>query len=153
MVFLVQSSCHLSRWDRSVCITQSRISHAWAPLSKNSKKNLDFYSFVTSFWLLIFEKWCKSTFKKYYAAKLLKNFCFLLASWRSMMKIEGSWSASGSWSGSICERHGSADPDPDPFQNVMDPEHWMDQGGVLRVWQEPTWILACLQEQCARIGL
>jgi hypothetical protein len=33
-----------------------------------------------------------------------------------MMKIEGSGS------GSICQRHGSADPDP--HQNVMDLEHW-----------------------------
>jgi hypothetical protein len=38
-------------------------------------------------------------------------------SWRSMMKIEGS----GSRSGSISQRHGSADPDP--HQNVMDPQH------------------------------
>ncbi len=36
-----------------------------------------------------------------------------------MMKIEGSGSESGS--GSISQRHGSADPDP--HQNVMDPEH------------------------------
>jgi hypothetical protein len=35
-----------------------------------------------------------------------------------MMKIEGSGSASGS----ISQRHGSADPDPN--QNVMDPQHW-----------------------------
>jgi hypothetical protein len=41
-------------------------------------------------------------------------FIFLLASWRSMTKIAGS--------GSISQRHGSADPDP--HQNVMDPEHW-----------------------------
>ncbi len=27
-------------------------------------------------------------------------------------------------SGSISQRHGSADPDPDPHQNVMDPQHW-----------------------------
>ncbi len=35
------------------------------------------------------------------------------------MKIEGSES------GSISQRHGSADPDPDPNpnQNVMDPQH------------------------------
>ncbi len=33
-------------------------------LSKNSKENLDFYCFVTSFWLFTFEKCCKSTFKK-----------------------------------------------------------------------------------------
>jgi hypothetical protein len=37
-----------------------------------------------------------------------------------MMKIEGSGSASGS----ISQRHGSADPDPDPHQNDMGPEHW-----------------------------
>jgi hypothetical protein len=32
-----------------------------------------------------------------------------------MVKIEGS--------GSISQRHGSEDPDPDPHQNVMDPQH------------------------------
>ncbi len=85
--------------------------------SKNSKKNLDFYCFVTSFWLFTFEKWCKSTFKKLYAINLFL-IIFLLASWRSMMKIEGSGSASGSisqetWirgsgSGSTPKCHGSA---------------------------------------------
>jgi hypothetical protein len=40
-----------------------------------------------------------------------------------MTKIAGS----GSRSGSISQKHGSKDPDPDPPQNVMDPEHW-DQG-------------------------
>ncbi len=39
---------------------------------------------------------------------------FLLESWRSMRKIAGS--------GSISQKHGSEDPDPP--QNVMDPEHW-----------------------------
>jgi hypothetical protein len=34
-----------------------------------------------------------------------------------MIKIEGS--ASGSESGSISQRHGSADPNPDPHQNVI----------------------------------
>ncbi len=29
----------------------------------------------------------------------------------------------GSESGSISQRHGSADLDPDPHQNVMDPQH------------------------------
>jgi hypothetical protein len=33
----------------------------------------------------------------------------------SMMKIEGS--------GSISQRRGSADLDPDPHENVMDPQH------------------------------
>ncbi len=32
--------------------------------SKNCKKNLYFYCFVTSLWLFIFEEWCKCTFKK-----------------------------------------------------------------------------------------
>ncbi len=40
---------------------------------------------------------------------------FLLASWWSMTKIIGSVS--------ISQRHGS--PDPDPHQNVMDPQHWL----------------------------
>jgi hypothetical protein len=30
----------------------------------------------------------------------------------------------GSGSGSISQRHGSADPNPDLHQNVMDQEHW-----------------------------
>jgi hypothetical protein len=28
-------------------------------------------------------------------------------------------------SGSTSQRHGSEDPDPDPPQNVMDPQHWL----------------------------
>jgi hypothetical protein len=36
-----------------------------------------------------------------------------------MAKIAGS----GSESGSISQRHGSVDPDPDPPQNVTDPQH------------------------------
>jgi hypothetical protein len=39
-----------------------------------------------------------------------------------MTKIAGSGSESGSES--ISQRHGSADPDPDPPQHVMDPQHW-----------------------------
>jgi hypothetical protein len=38
------------------------------------------------------------------------------------MKLTGSGSESGSESESISQRHGTADPDP--HQNVMDPEHW-----------------------------
>ncbi len=40
------------------------------------------------------------------------------------MKIEGS--------GSISHRHGSADPDQDPHQNVMDPEHWLEHIVVIK---------------------
>jgi hypothetical protein len=38
---------------------------------------------------------------------------------------------SGSESGSIGQRHGSAEPDldPDPHQNAMDPQHWKP-----RIW-------------------
>ncbi len=43
-----------------------------------------------------------------------------MASWRSMTKIAGS----GSESGSISQRYGS--PDPDPHQNDMDPQHCCD---------------------------
>jgi hypothetical protein len=39
-----------------------------------------------------------------------------------MMKLEGSGSESGS--GSISQSHGSADPDP--HQNVMDPQHCLE---------------------------
>jgi hypothetical protein len=50
-----------------------------------------------------------------------------------MTKKEGS----GSESGSIGQRHGSADPEPDPHQNVMDPQHCLPQpyhvlqGGII----------------------
>jgi hypothetical protein len=40
-----------------------------------------------------------------------------------MTKIKGPDPGSGSESGSISQRHGSADRDPDPPQNVMDPQH------------------------------
>ncbi len=45
--------------------------------------------------------------------KLCSNISFLLAVCRSMTKIAGS----------ISRRHKSADPDPAPPQNVMDPQH------------------------------
>jgi hypothetical protein len=45
-----------------------------------------------------------------------------------MPKIAGSGSASGS--GSISHRHGSADPNP--HQNVMDPEHWLKRTASLK---------------------
>jgi hypothetical protein len=39
-----------------------------------------------------------------------------------MTKIAGSRSRSGS----IRQMHGSPDPDPDPYQNVVDPQHWSE---------------------------
>ncbi len=32
---------------------------------------------------------------------------------------------------SISQKHGSEDPDPDPPQNVMDPEHRLDRQDVM----------------------
>ncbi len=48
-------------WASRIRIHKSEV---WIllPTSKNSKKNLDSYCFVTSFGLFIFEKWCKCTF-------------------------------------------------------------------------------------------
>jgi hypothetical protein len=39
-----------------------------------------------------------------------------------MTKIAGS--------GSISQKHGSEDPDPDPPQNVMDPEHCLEPSNL-----------------------
>jgi hypothetical protein len=39
-----------------------------------------------------------------------------------ILKVNGE-NIAGSGSGSIRQRHGSADPDPDLHQNVMDPQY------------------------------
>jgi hypothetical protein len=52
-----------------------------------------------------------------YLQKVTSKKFFLLISWRSLTKI------AGSGSGSISLRYGSADPDP--YQNFMDPKHWL----------------------------
>ncbi len=48
---------------------------------------------------------------------------FFLASLKSMKKLVGSEVGSGS----ISQRYGSGNPDPDldPHQNVTDPHHWL----------------------------
>ncbi len=43
-----------------------------------------------------------------------------------MTKVGGSESKSGS----ITQRHGSMDPDPDPHQNVIDPQHYFHNYSV-----------------------
>ncbi len=69
----------------SVCFWASRIRILWIQIhlssSKNGKKNLDSYCFVTSVWIFIFKKWCKCTFKKY-GNKQKKLFC---------CRLEGHW--------------------------------------------------------------
>jgi hypothetical protein len=66
---------------------------------------------------LIFEKNVNVPFKSNKQKNLEKN-NFLLPSPRSLMKITGS--------GSVCQRYGSADPDP--FQNATDQQHWFEVG-------------------------
>jgi hypothetical protein len=69
-----------------------------APSSKNSKKKLYFYCFVTSFWLIIFEKLCKCTFKKLISRKTFLKlvFCWRPPHWKkkkeSSMAIENTTS-------------------------------------------------------------
>jgi hypothetical protein len=46
---------------------------------------------------------------------------YFFASLKSMKKEVGSGVRSGS--GSISKKYGSGDPDPDPRQNVTDPQH------------------------------
>ncbi len=48
---------------------------------------------------------------------ICRNTFFKLVFVRILKKI------AGSGSGFICQRHGFADPDPDPYQNVMDLQH------------------------------
>ncbi len=83
--------------------------------AKIVRKNL----ISTVLWLLFdflpFKNDVKVPSKSNVQKNFVKKIIFWLASCRSMMKIEGSGSAS------INQRHGSADPDP--HQNVMDPQH------------------------------
>ncbi len=103
------------------------ICYCWPPWirillssSINSKKNLGSYCFqcfVTSFDFLSSKNDVNAPSKSYKQKNFVK-ILFLLAPWRSMTKITGS--------GSISQRHGSADLDPDPYQDVMDPQHWFN---------------------------
>ncbi len=66
-----------------------------------------------------------------------KNFkkWFLLATWRLMTKI--------AWSRSSSQRRGSADPDP--HQNVKDPQHW-----YLIFWYGLATCRGCLQQEVSQ---
>ncbi len=80
-----------------------RIRHYWYGRifpysSKKSKKNLDFYCFVTSDFL------STRTINVPSKSNNIKTY-FLLASWKPLMK------RAGSESGSQCQWYGSADPD------------------------------------------
>ncbi len=97
----------------SICfwVSRIRIHLSWIRIlissSKNSKNNIDSYCFVTSL-LLIYLR------TMMYLQKVISK-KISLTSWRSLTKLTGS--------GSFSQRYGSADPDP--HQNVMDPQHWL----------------------------
>ncbi len=75
------STCFWASWIRI---------RIFLSLSKNSKKNRDLYCFVTSFWLFTFKKMMLKYLQKVICRKSFFLISFSLASWRSMMKIEGS---------------------------------------------------------------
>ncbi len=54
---------------------------------------------------------------------LILDFPFPSLTWSWLSQCCGSGSEYGS--GSISQSHGSADPDPAPHQNVLDPQHWI----------------------------
>ncbi len=84
--------------------------------NKNSKENVDSYCLATFFYLYLWKMYLQKVISRKTKQKnFLKNL-FLLVSWRLMTKM------AGFRSGSISQSHGSADPDP--HQNVMDPQHW-----------------------------
>ncbi len=94
---------------------------------KNSKKNLDSYYFVN---LVDFLSLKNDVNVPYLQKVISRKNCVkkLVFCWH----LEGQWRKQqdpdpGSGSGSFSQRHGSADPNPDPPQNVMDPQHCFKQ--------------------------
>jgi hypothetical protein len=60
-----------------------------------------------------------------YLQKVISRKTFFKLVFVGILKVNDEKAGSGSRSGSISQRHGSAGPDsdPDPHQNVMDPQH------------------------------
>ncbi len=79
-----------------------------------------FLLFCNFFWTFYLWKWrkCRVPSKSNRQKNCIKNLFFV-----GLLKVNDETRGSGSTSGfgSICQRHVS--PDPDPHQNVMDPEH------------------------------
>jgi hypothetical protein len=94
-------------------------SRIFLPSSKNSKKAL-------ILWLL-YDLSLKNEENVPSKSTVISKKNFLLASWRSMTKIAGSWAGAGS----VSQRYGSAYTGtyPHPYQNVLDPQHWERGGG------------------------
>jgi hypothetical protein len=43
--------------------------------------------------------------------------------------------------------HGSADPEPDPHQNVMDPEHWFNHQAVVVLCPSESSVCVCIGKE------
>ncbi len=63
-----------------------------------------------------------------------------------MTKIAGS--GAGSKSGSVSERYGSADPNPDPYQIVTDPQHCWKSSYLGSKSLETLLFLCCAYRHC-----
>ncbi len=102
--------------------------------AKNSKKNLDSYCFVTSFWLFISENDENVPFKKYVPNK--QNNFFLNLFWVGILKVNDENRRIRIRIRIRIWRQGSADPDPDPdpHQNVMDSQNWF---AYFSAWPRP----------------
>ncbi len=99
------TGCFWGLLDPDPLVRDTDPAAALSIIKQNSKKNLDSYCFVTSFTFFLENDVIRN--------KNLNKTSFLLASGRSRSKIAGS--------GSVGQRHGSADQDP--YQNVADPQH------------------------------
>ncbi len=74
------------------------------------KKNLDFYCFVTSSLLFIFEEWCKCTFEEWCKCTFKKEYLSI----KLRRKIIFRWRLDGHW-------QKEQDPVPDPLLKRTDP--------------------------------
>ncbi len=86
------------------------------PDPSNDKENICFLQCGDFFWPFIFDDWPSKVISK----KLWKKNLFLLASCKRPTKKQDLES------GSVNQWYWSADPDPDLYQNVTDPQHWWD---------------------------
>jgi hypothetical protein len=86
------------------------------PLSSKKKVGKTWFLLFCDFFLILYlRKLIEMYLQKVISKKTLKKTNFLQASCWLLTKKEGSRSGS--------QRRGSADPDPDPYQNVTDPQH------------------------------
>jgi hypothetical protein len=87
---------------------------------KNNEKNLESYYFVTLFDFLSLKI---NVNVPYLPTVIRRKNCVKKLVFAGFLKVNDENSRIRIRTGSINQRHGSVDPDPDPHQNVMDPEH------------------------------